>query len=207
MPCILDDERINMLLDNIENDSSQCVFRLSDLSSFQEMVDIAEVEPELFQRLEAARKKLDEFQNEMDAFRSCIIQRDDTEYFEDGGLSNMGWIMVSRFLRNGIAVPSFALLDYMLTRTKNDERVNGAITRLLRQGLIERRRLLVPQLSGIHTSERIETCYCLTDKGLQLCEDDSFIYTPSYTDGKKMANLNVNNVLKFPEKQSEQKTT
>lgn len=203
MPCLLDDERLAMLLENLENDSTHCMFRLSDLVASEDFEELAQASPEIKAFVEAAQENLEAFQDRLQDLELSVIELDDTEYFEDGGFSNMGWVMLSRYLRSGIQVPLVTLEQYLIKRTKGDPRVRGALTRLLRQDLVKRSRLLVPRVDGFYTSETIETCISLTDKGREACDDDRFVYKPTMTDGKKMCNLNTDNVIPFRREASE----
>lgn len=203
MPCLLDEERISMLLEDMDNEASHCVFRLADLTSSESVSEISGEDENIKKCLEEARDCLEKFQEKIFQFQTMVVDKDTTEYFEDGAFSNMGWLMISRYLRDGIRVPLELVEQYLSHRTKKDKRVRGAITRLMRQGLISRSKVLVSTIDGICSSDRVEICLSLTDKGMEVCDDTSFVYSPSMTDGLRACNLNTENVLLFRRNKSD----
>lgn len=197
MPCLLDNERVSMIIEDVENDSSHVSFRLTDLLLMEETLEAAETNDKIRSCLEEARDLWEKFQDKVQEFQDIVVEGDDTEYFESGAFSNMGWVMVSRFVRNSIQIPLETLESYVAHRTKKDPRMKGAITRLIRQGLIQRSRVLYPTTRGFCSTESVVICISLTKVGLERCDDDSFIYSPVMTDGKRVCNLNTDNVVPF----------
>ena len=205
MSSILDDPNFVRIITEFDNESCSCIFRISDLNGFKNISEALDSMPEARVMLSEAAALIEQAQDKMDLLTEHLIKVDNTEYFEDKYFSNMGWIMLARKLDADIASPIAEVMLYINQRTNNDKRCASALHKLVRQGLVQRRRLSIPSLIERKYVETFETCLSLTEKGMELLSSDSFIYNSSYGSGTEPVTKKQNNVVSLLDRRKDVK--
>ena len=200
MACSLDDPKVSKALEiykNLMRDSQQCVSELKSCSALEEIY--TQKMDETFEHIEGL---LQQASDSIATIEEEIVEKDTTLYFDRNYFTNMGWLLVADILDRMGSLEEEYLFDYLLFRTKEDERIQDGLNRLIFQGLISRGLITKYDYTQGHGYGEIRKnvpTYYLTEKGNELYRNGKFIYHP-YTQQAYLRKEGTADIVSFEEK-------